>query len=71
VIVVVHEDVAVDEDSIPIMIIFKYLKKFGPVSLIEEYLLLLVPSACYVIESSGIFYPEWTPHNERILFWRD
>jgi len=71
VIVVVHEDIAVDEDSIPVMIIFEYLKKFGPVSVIEEYLLLFVPSACYVIQSSGVSYPEWTSHNEGILFCSD
>jgi len=61
----------VDEDSIPVMIIFEYLKKFGPVSVIEEYLLLFVPSACYVIQSSGVFYPEWASHNEGILFCWD
>jgi len=59
---VIHQDIAVDQNSITVMVILKDLEEFYPVPIFQEDVFSFVSSTGDVIQSGRIFYPDWSSH---------
>ena len=66
-IVVVHKNVAMDENIEAVMVIFQYFEKLYFIGILDEYLFSFITPACYVIKSTGVFYSERSSHSRRII----
>jgi hypothetical protein len=62
-IVIVHQNIGVDQNSITIMIISQDTQEFSPIPLIKKYLPSFVPSTRNVVQRSQIFYSYRPSHS--------
>ncbi len=62
VIMVIHQNIAVNQNSITVVIVLEDIEEFHPVPILQENVLLFVSSAGDVIQRGRIFYPNRPTH---------
>jgi hypothetical protein len=56
-VVIIHQYITMNQDSIAIIIVLKYFKQLFSIPILKEYLLSLVPPTGNLIQTPSVLYP--------------